>query len=358
MKGMKGRRSRRVKILAITPYPLEGPSSRYRVYNFEGPLEREGIHLDIRPFMTSPMYFRWMHTKSLDLPMIAQIVFRGALRVADILGSRRYDVVWVHRQCAPALHTLFNWLVARSSRRLIFDMDDAVFTEYPIDGLLRRSDVATVGNAYLAGYVRRVAARTEAVVIPTVVDTRTYNAVGKPRNPAPVVGWIGTGASFRHYLLPVLPSVVRTCRENGAELVVIASPDVRAGVEEAGGRFVPWSLEGYIGELKKIDIGIMPLLDDRYAQGKCAFKLIEYGAVGLPSVASDIGANGEVVEEGVTGFLAGDDAGFQARLAELIRDPGLRADMGARARARIQERYSLEAQTRAVADLMRRVVGA
>ncbi|WP_216320887.1 glycosyltransferase family 4 protein [Deinococcus aestuarii] len=346
-----------MKILAITPYPLEGPSSRYRVYNFEGPLRKEGIALDIRPFMTRAMYFRWMHRRVLDPPMLARLLGRALRRVADLLGARGHDAVWIHRQCAPALHRVFDGVAVRAGPKLIFDMDDAVFTEYSIDGLLRHCDAATVGNSYLAAYVRCVSARTEAVVVPTVVDPLVYRPVAHPAPARPVVGWIGTGASFRHYLLPVLPGIAETCRENGADLLVIASPDVRPAVEEAGGRFAAWGLDSYIGALRGVDIGLMPLLDDAYVRGKCAFKLIEYGALGIPSVATDLGANRDVVVDGVTGFLAASDEQFRARLAQLIRDPGLRASLGGRARARVLDHYSLEAQAQAVAGLMRRVVG-
>jgi glycosyltransferase involved in cell wall biosynthesis len=87
----------------------------------------------------------------------------------------------------------------------------------------------------------------------------------------------------------------------------------------------------------------MPLPDGPYERGKCAYKLIQYMALGRPGVASPVGANREVVTDGQDGFLPADEAAWQEALARLIDDPALRAAVGARARARVEAAYSLRA---------------
>lgn len=345
-----------LRVLALTPYPVEGPSARFRIYNLKPGLERQGIQVDVRPFMDSRTYDVWIRTRKLTPTLVLWLV-RGALsRLRDLLSSRTYDAVWIHRQSAPALHRLFDTLLARVHRRLIFDMDDAVYLEYPITHLLANCTHATVGNTYLADWVRRASPNTTPVVVPTVVDTTRYPVRDLTGDRPVVVGWIGTGASFRTNLAPVLPELTRTCLTHGAQLRVIASRDVRDVVERAGATFVEWTLDGELAALGEFDIGIMPLADDLYARGKCAFKLIEYGAVGIPSVASAIGANREVVVDGVTGYLVEDLATFSERLVTLIDDPALRSSMARAARARIEAQYSLSHQVQQVAALMRRVI--
>ena len=269
-------------------------------------------------------------------------------------AKQRYDLIYVHRQAAPVAHKWFDAAFLRAGLPIVFDMDDAVFTQYPIDDLLRGSVAATVGNAYLSEYVRRVSPQTQVTVIPTVVDTQKYT-VRDARVPGAraVVGWIGTSTTFHRYLLPFLPGLVQVCSEFGAEFRVIASPDIRSRAEAEGATFVPWALSTELAELQAFDIGVMPLQEDEYVRGKCAFKLIEYGAVGLPSVGSDIGTNSDVLRHGETGFLAADQAGFQAHLAELLSRADLGRSMGLAARWVVEDRFSLASQIDALEQVLR-----
>ncbi|ULH14254.1 glycosyltransferase (plasmid) [Deinococcus sp. KNUC1210] len=191
-----------------------------------------------------------------------------------------------------------------------------------------------------------------------MVDTQHYT-VRPARQSAtrPVVGWIGTASTFRRYLLPVLPGLVRVCQAAGAEFRVIASPDVREQTVAAGAVFVPWSLATELQELQTFDIGVMPLSDDEFVRGKCAFKLIEYGAIGIPSVGSDIGANGDVIRHGVTGYLAADEQSFEQYLAELLNQSDLGRSMGAAARQVVDERFSLHSQVGRLAQVLHEAAG-
>jgi mannosyltransferase len=86
--------------------------------------------------------------------------------------------------------------------------------------------------------------------------------------------------------------------------------------------------------------------------------LIEAMAVGAALVASRAGAAEFVVEEGVTGVLTppGDVDALVAALEPLMRDPAAAAAMGARARARVLERFNLDAEAAAIAAVYRRLV--
>ena len=96
-------------------------------------------------------------------------------------------------------------------------------------------------------------------------------------------------------------------------------------------------------EVGRFDLGLMFLPDDAWARGKCGFKLVQYGAAGIPSVASDVGFNREVVEDGVTGFLVRTPEEWIERITTLLDDPDLRARMGVAARRRVDARFSIEA---------------
>ena len=342
-----------MRILTLVPYPLLGPSSRYRIYQYQAPLAERGVHLDIRSFLT-PETFALRTNGAGRHPLVgARVVLASLERIWQAQQARRrYDLILIQRQPAPVVHERFNRLFLRAGLPIVFDMDDAVFTQYPIDSLLRGSAAVTAGNAYLAEYVRGVAPGAAVTVLPTVVDTDKYQPAERQPGP-PVVGWIGTGSTFWRYLLPVLPGIVRVCQAHGAAFRVIASPDVRVQVEQAGAVFVPWSLESELRELQAFDVGLMPLLDDAYVRGKCAFKLIEYGAVGRPSIGSDLGANREVIQHGVTGYLAQTPQHFEEYLAQLLRLPDLGHSLGKAARRVVEERFSLSTQVSTLERVLR-----
>ena len=89
-----------------------------------------------------------------------------------------------------------------------------------------------------------------------------------------------------------------------------------------------WSLHGQVPDLVSADIGLAPLPDNRYTRGKCGFKILQYAAAGLPSVASPVGVNAEHVQHGATGFHAESSVDWVEKLTQLIEDPPLRIRMG------------------------------
>src|SRR5262249_52339431 len=106
--------------------------------------------------------------------------------------------------------------------------------------------------------------------------------------------------------------------------------------------YVEWNLQEELTFFAHFDIGVMPLRDSAFARGKCGFKLIQYMAAGLPVVASPVGANCEVVQDGSNGFLARTDEDWTLRLRQLIDDRGLRQRMGANGRALVRRSYSAQ----------------
>ena len=84
--------------------------------------------------------------------------------------------------------------------------------------------------------------------------------------------------------------------------------------------------------------------------------LMEAMAAGLPVVASDIPANAELVQDGITGHLVpvGDAAEFAKRTARLLEDPERATQLGQAARNRILEHHSIEANIDAHARLYRK----
>jgi len=81
--------------------------------------------------------------------------------------------------------------------------------------------------------------------------------------------------------------------------------------------------------------------------------ILEAMAAARPVVATAVGGNPELVQDGVTGFLVppGDAAGMAARIRELLADPALRDRMGAAGRARVEAEHSMAGMVRAYTEL-------
>ena len=86
--------------------------------------------------------------------------------------------------------------------------------------------------------------------------------------------------------------------------------------------------------------------------------LIEAMSAGAALVASRAGAAELVVEDGVTGVLTppGDVDALVAALEPLMRDPAAAAAMGERGRARVLEKFSLDAEASRIAEVYRTLV--
>jgi glycosyltransferase involved in cell wall biosynthesis len=260
------------------------------------------------------------------------------------------DVTVLHQIKLSALEAR---MMAAFARRRVFDVDDAIYVRKPRrlgdpvhDSVWRRRkfaatcrwvDVVAAGNDVLAG-VARPAAR-DIVILPTSIDASAYHASVAAAADPPTIAWIGSPENLI-YLEMIRPALARLAsRHPTLRVRVICSrfpdwPDVN--IER-----IAWSSATEADSLAAAHIGVMPLIDDEWSRGKCAFKLLQYMAASLPCVASPIGANTEAVIDGVNGFHARNDEEWERNLERLIESASLRARFGAAGRAHVEQRYAM-----------------
>jgi len=85
-------------------------------------------------------------------------------------------------------------------------------------------------------------------------------------------------------------------------------------------------------KLIDFDIGIVPLVETKFAVVKSHSKALEYAALGIPVIASDVAPYRNLVIDGVTGFLVRKEHEWLGRLRDLINDDTMREEMGVKAR--------------------------
>lgn len=106
---------------------------------------------------------------------------------------------------------------------------------------------------------------------------------------------------------------------------------------------VAWSEETEVQQLNSLDIGIMPLPNDEWANGKCGLKGLAYMACSVATVMSEVGVNKQIIKHGQNGFLAENEYEWFNVICELIENRDLREDLGRKGRETVMHYYSFEA---------------
>ena len=370
----------------ILGFALYGPlaaSTRYRLLQYVDGLRRYGINLEVHSLL-SDKYVRSRFRRD-PLPWVDMLGF-AMRRVNSLITQRRYDAAIVYCE-------LFRLLPGGIESSLLhipylYDFDDAFHLRYDrrrsnrlaaafggrfsramasgggrsvegghvwvlgekFDQIVEGAGCVTAGSRSLYDYATRINSRTK--LLPTVVDTARY--VPQPRSSSETltIGWIGSPSTSAYLEFVARP--LNVLASEGRVRVVVMGGKAPA-IPNAEVVETEWSEALEVEVINTFDIGIMPSPDDEWSRGKCAFKLIQYMACGVPVVASKVGANIDVVQ-GACGFLAETDEDWLNALRWLRDHPGQRADMGYFARQRIEDHYSLKSNLPLLADSLQSVL--
>jgi glycosyltransferase involved in cell wall biosynthesis len=344
-----------MRLLAIVPSVYDrNPSQRYRIEQWEPLLRASGVEITYRPF-ESPELNEVLYRPGQMATKMRLVASALRRRWNDVLDARDFDAVYILREAALLGPPVFERALAGMSVPFVFDFDDAVFERYvsPANGYLsylkfpgktrtvcRLAAHVTAGNEYLADYARRVNPRV--TVVPTTVDTERYTVAPRPPNDVPVVGWTGSYSTLQH-LLTLSGALRRLAERVRFRLRVIGAPGAAAGAAGLEGldvEWLPWRAETEVEDLRPLDVGVMPLPEDRWSKGKCGMKALQYMGLGIPAVCSPVGVNAEIVRDGENGMLATTDAEWVEKLGRLLGDASLRARLGRAGRATVEARYS------------------
>ncbi|RPG34537.1 MAG: glycosyltransferase [Muricauda sp. TMED12] len=338
-----------MRVLALTKYGRKGASSRLRFMQFSEALAKRGIIVDYYPLL-SDRYLKILYrTGRTSISSILAAFFR---RIAQTSKIKNYDVVWLEGELFPWCPAIIETTLLRKSTRLIIDFDDPIHLRYKnkktnglpfigrkVETLIQKADVVIAANATLERFAQNAGA-LQTRLVPTVIDWETFASLPaeEQQNKKPLVGWIGTPVT-EIFLDDLKPSLRKLTAKREIEFLTIgANPTADADFTH-----LPWSEETEAQQLFQIDIGIMPLPDNEWARGKSGFKLVQYMAAGKPVIASPIGANQQIVQEGTTGLFATTVEEWEDAILELAHSPSLRVRMGNAARTRVRDNYSIDA---------------
>ena len=349
-----------MKALFLTQTTELGPSSRYRVYQLVPLLQKLGIECEVSPAIDHETYTR-IYLDGGKTAKLSAWHTAWNRRRADLQRLDKFDAVVVQKGAFPGLYSGLERQIA-TRKPLVLDLDDAIWLpreggarllrllhrEQAVQDVLRCAATVTAGNEYLAEYARRF--NQNVTIVPSTIDLSRYPVTPPSQRPtSPVVGWIGSSTTLP-YLKPLGPAF---------DYVGVTPRVIASGNPSALGfpvEFRPWRLETELQELAQLDIGIAPLPDTPWEDGKCGVKILQYMACGLPVIASAVGVNSQIVVHGVSGFLVREIGEWRDTLAKLIASPALREKLGAAGRDTVQKRYTVQRAAEAIASVLRRLV--
>lgn len=350
-----------MKLLYLTKYSRNGASSRLRSYQYFPYLEKEGILVTVKPFFDEKYLKQLYSEKFISKLRLSKFYFK---RFIALFSVYRYDALVIEKELFPYFFSWFERLFFLLNIKYIVDYDDAIFHNYDlnsnklvrfflknkIETVMKYSACVLAGNDYLAGEAKQSGALT-IIDFPTVIDVKNYKVkrYSTLKNKV-IIGWIGSPTTFK-YMKNIAPLLSKLYELHPFELHIIGASeklDFKGTI-----KYPKWSEEDEVALLSNIDIGIMPLEDTPWEQGKCAYKLIQYMGCGLPVVASAIGMNKEVIDDNSNGFLVNNDNDWIDKLSILIKDARLRKEFGEAGRKKIERDFSLEVNVQKLIPLLK-----
>jgi glycosyltransferase involved in cell wall biosynthesis len=346
-----------MKILFLAPYPLgQAPSQRFRFEQYLNLLEEKGFTFWFQSFWDEKA---WAILYKPEFVFHKTMGFlKGILRRFAILFQlSKIDFVFIHRECLPIGPPIIEWIIAKVLRKkIIYDFDDAIWLHNTseenklisqlkwhgkVKNICQWSYQVSAGNEYLCGFAKRFS--RSVILNPTTIDTEKLHNPSlyqKKNNDQVIIGWTGTHSTLP-YLNELMPVFESLHKKLYGQFKVLVIADKKPPFNLPFLEFLPWAKEKEINDLMKFDIGVMPLTNDEWANGKCGFKALQYMALEIPTIASPVGVNTTIIAHQLDGLLASTGTEWSNLLERLITDESLRKKIGMKGREKVIANYSM-----------------
>lgn len=334
--------------------PHRSPSQRYRFEQYLSFLESKGFHFT----------YSFLLNAEDDITFYAQggflrkvwILFKSLfIRFKDLRRFKKFDIIFIQREALFIGSSYFEKKAAASGAKLIFDFDDSIWLAdtspankkwewikrpEKIFETFSVAHVVMAGNKFLEDKAKIFA--KHVYLVPTTIDTRIHIPKPELRHKEQVqIGWSGSISTVKHFelLIPVFKALKNKYNEK-INFVLIGDKNYSHPHLEVTS--FAWTEAQEVDLLNSLDIGVMPLPDDEWANGKCGLKGLSYMACGVASVLADVGVNKSIIQHGKNGFLAQQKEDWLKLLSELIENSELRTQLGNNGRKTVEDYYSVE----------------
>jgi L-malate glycosyltransferase len=358
-----------MRVLVLTPYQYgttAGPRSSFELW--ERVLRDAGISLEYAVFesdrLHESLHARGQAGRKLLAMTGSYLRFIPKLRRID-----EYDAVLVNREATLIGPAIVERWVVRRGKPLIYLLDDPLYIPYrsaangwltylkffgKVKTLCRSSSVVLANSPSHCAFARKY--NPNVWEIPSLVDADVYDGwrPSSCRQDGPVrVGWSGSPSTVDNLQVIRAPLKALSDRDD-TELVLIGARDF--GLPDTSHTGMEWHADTEVDDLRRLDVGLVPVPRNAWTPHKFFLKLVQYMALGIPPVASPIGSNPTVIDEGTSGFLADDDRQWQSTVGRLVGDAELRERVGKRAAEVAHARYTLQVNAEKIVAAFRSAV--
>lgn len=340
-------------ILFIVPYPDNtAPSQRLKFEQYYTEFEKAGYAITLAPFINRG-FWTIIYKEGYYFKKAIFTIANYFRRYFLIPRINKYDVVYVHLWGTPLGLPIFEWLVCKLSKRVIYDIDDLVYqgkpspsnkiitflkTGYKVNFLMEHASHVLVSTDKLMDYTKQFTQNVS--LIPATIDVKKYTHQKTENLDKVVIGWSGshTTSNYLHLLDAVLKKLAQ---RRDVKIMVMGDKAFKAAGFDV--ELVEWAADKEMQNLQQFDIGLHPVPDEEWVYGKSGGKLVQYMAAGIPIIASAIGPNFKAIKDGYNGFLVSTDEEWMTKLELLITDTLLRKQMGENSKRYAIENFSVEA---------------
>lgn len=308
-----------------------------------------------------------------EIALSANVVQKGGRMMPAITASNfeEADVVIVQKAGGEDLLPV----IQKYARKVVYEADDdleSITRENPCyaeeieqkPGLIQRmrrnagaARMITTTTPHLADVMRRW--NRVVRVVPNGVDPLAFTPPARSPGAGVRIGYLASRNHVEDVRLLYRP--LREICDAYPEVTVVLGGAFYADLKRHLGDRMEYHAGVGVTEYSafarslRLDIGLAPLVDSRFARSKSPLKWMEYSALGCPTVASDVEPYSRVIESGVTGLLARSADAWLEQLSGLIERADARREMARLALADVHTRFTVDHSADAWLSVLREV---
>ncbi len=345
--------------------PKRSPSQRYRFEQYLPFLEENGFKFTFS-YLLNEKDDLVFYSKGNALSKAFILLKTFFIRLKDSFQFKKYDIIFTQREASFLGTSYFEKKAFNSGAYVIFDFDDSIWLADTSPGNKKwewikkpekffknvsYAHCVIAGNNYLADKARPY--NKNVIVIPTTINSDWHIPKTEHRNKKLItIGWSGSISTIKHFEL-LVPALLKLQNKFPNKLKFKIIGDKFYKHPQLNVEAIEWKENTEVNELNSLDIGVMPLPDDEWANGKCGLKGLSYMACGVPAVMSAVGVNRNIIDNGKNGFLIKTEDEWFTILSILIESAELRMEVGNKGRETVIKSYCVKAHKQSYLEVFK-----